>query len=109
MLDRAHRIGNCYDVDGVEKQGIIVRFTTFRHRTQLYYKRKEIKAQHGISIRLDLTKDNLTTLKDANEFVKSREDVSYAYADVNCRLKVKLTGGREFFFNDIDDLKCKLL
>ena len=84
VFDRAHRIGKPYMVDGVEKRSVIVRLTTFRHRTLLFYKRKDIFEKYGVWVRLDLTKQNYDSLKDAKEYVKGRNDIEYAYADINC-------------------------
>ena len=46
VLDRAHRISKA-------NNGIIVRFTTFCHRTLFYRQRKKL---NGNSVHLDLTK-----------------------------------------------------
>ena len=43
VLDRAHRIGPTYTDTGKKMQSILVRFTTFRHRTLFYINRKKIK------------------------------------------------------------------
>ena len=52
-LDRAHRIGPVYTNKEKGKcQSIIVRFSTFRHRTLFYRARRKIKT--GEKIRLDL-------------------------------------------------------
>ena len=96
-LDRAHRVSRNNDT-------VIVRFTTFRHRTLLYKKRKEIKERKNISIHLDLTKDRLNMLLAANDYVKNLPNVSFAYADINCRLKVRMSNDKEFFFISMEDL-----
>ena len=46
VLDKAHRVSK-------SNHDIIVRFTTFHHRTLFYRKRKTLK---GKSVHLDLTK-----------------------------------------------------
>ena len=45
VIDRAHRIGSpYYDEEAkMKKQPIIVRFTTFRHRTMFYHHRKFLR------------------------------------------------------------------
>ena len=65
VLDRAHRIGPKYTDNNTRKkmQSMIVRFTTFRHRTLLYANSKNIKS--GARIRLDLTKDRCNLLVSA--------------------------------------------
>ena len=107
-FDRAHRIGKPYKVDNIEKQSIIVRFSTFRHRSIFYYKRKEIFDKFGVWVRLDLTKYNYDVLKEAREFVKNMENVDYVYADINCRCKVKFINKDELFFNNLNELKALL-
>ena len=50
VINRAHRIGKEIENDGVKTKGIIIRFTTFRHRTMVR-NRKKI---NGMKIKLDL-------------------------------------------------------
>ena len=102
-LDRAHRIGPVYTNKEKGKcQSIIVRFSTFRHRTLFYRARRKIKT--GEKIRLDLTKHRYQLLKEAVRRVEGEELVSYCYADVNCRLKIKWKDDSEDFFNVLGDL-----
>ena len=94
VIDRAHRIGNKYkekDKEG-EFQDVIVRFTTFRHRTEVYHGRKKMEMR----VRLDLTKTRYNTLKEGIKFVEKVEGIEFVYADINCRLKVKFSDGRVF-------------
>ena len=86
VIDRAHRIGPTKKKDGKTTQQIIVRFTTWRHRTAVYRARKNATEA---KIRLDLTKHRLNLLIFANEALKSHKDW-YAFADVNCRTRVKI-------------------
>ena len=71
VLDRAHRIGPTYTGNdtGKKMQSIIVRFTTFRHKTLFYKNRKKIKS--GARIRLDLTKDRYNLLVSARKRVNN--------------------------------------
>ena len=103
-LDRAHRIGPTYTDNntGKKMQSIIVRFTTFRHRTFLYANRKNIKS--GARIRLDLTKDRYNLLVSARKRVNNCPEVNYVYADINCRLKVKLADESHKFFESMEEL-----
>ena len=55
-LDSAHRIGK-YDPSGKNVRRVIVRFTTFRHRTMFYRARKNL-SKNGVY--LDLTKERFT-------------------------------------------------
>ena len=104
VIDRAHRIGAPYvdDTSKIKHQSIIVRFTTFRHRTMLYLRRKKLSG--NVKIKLDLTKSKYNLLKYARDRVKNLENVDFVYADINCRLKVKMKDKSEYFFNSSDEL-----
>ena len=69
VLDRAHRIVPTHTDNntGKKMQNIIVRFTTFRHRTLLYANPENIKS--CARIRLDLTKDRYSLLVSARKRV----------------------------------------
>ena len=60
VLDRAPRIGASYTerITNKKCKSVIVRFTTFRHRTLFYKARKKLKS--GFKVKLDLTKSRLT-------------------------------------------------
>ena len=60
-IDHAHCVSKTNDK-------VIVRFTTFRHRTMFYCNRKAQKA--GVMVHLDLTKSRLDLLMKANKYVK---------------------------------------
>ena len=99
VIDRAHRIGPKSFADGKAKQQVIVRLTTWRHRTAIYRARKK---SNKVKIRLDLTKPRLNLIIAANELLKEHKD-SFALADVNCRPRVKFNG--KFSFSDtVDDI-----
>ena len=86
VIDRAHRVGKVVvnEKDGSKKQAIIVKFTTWRHRTILYRSRKNLD---GTKVFLDLTQNNPL--------------VEYVFADVNCTLCAKLSNGKyEHFSNE---------
>ena len=107
VIDRAHRIGGNY-VDGKSKKScksIIVRFTTFRHRTMFY--RAKSKLKNGTRVKLDLTKSRLTLLNKANEHVQNIPLINFCYADVNCRLKVKFKDAKQkdMFFSSFEELQ----
>lgn len=108
VIDRAHRIGPVLiDRDsGRETKSIIVRFTTFRHRTMLYKSRKKIASK--ARVRLDLTKIRFKLLADARAYVEKNEKVNFVFADINCRPKVLFNDGTSNFFDDLEGLK-KLL
>ena len=110
VVDRAHRIGPVY-TDRVSKnkcKSIIVRFTTFRHRTMFYRARRNLK--NRVRVKLDLTKSRYNLLKKANYDVEIIPTISFCYADVNCRLKVRFEDENEnnVFFSSYEEL-CKIV
>ena len=104
VLDRAHRIGKTYidSETNEEKSSVIVRFTTFRHRTMVYKQRKQIK---NVKIRLDLTKVRFSLLMKAREKIENNDKVKFVYADINCRLRLHPTTGKDCFFDTLEDLE----
>ena len=87
--DRAHRIFKGYNDKGTNKncKSIIVRFSTFRHRTMVYrLKKKMIK---NVRMKVDLTKKRFTHLLSANEYVRNTILVKFCSADINCRFKIE--------------------
>ena len=107
VLDRAHRIGPSYTdrITSKKCKSIIVRFTTFRHRTLFYRARKNLKS--GFKVKLDLTKSRFNLLKKANNHVKEIPAISFCYADVNCRLRVKFhdANQEDIFFATFEELR----
>ena len=93
VIDRAHRIGKVRQSRGKKSQQMIVKFTTWRHRIMVYRARKNSKK---VKIHLDLTKSNLDLIIRANEKLKENDD-NFAFADVNCRLCLKLDGEFKYF------------
>ena len=106
VLNRAHRIGPNYTdrITSKKCKSIIVRFTTFRHRTLFYRARKNLKS--GFKVKLDLTKSRFNLLKKANNHVKEIPAISFCYADVNCRLRIKFHDAKQedIFFSTFDEL-----
>ena len=107
VIDRAHRIGSRY-LDASSNnycKSIIIRFTTFRHRTMFY--RAKNKLKRGVRIKLDLTKFRYDLLKRAHDHVKEVPFIKFCHADVNCRLKVKFNDDnqKDIFFSSFDDLR----
>ena len=101
VIGRAHRIGRGYK-DKTPCKSIIVRFSTFRHKTLFYRNRNKLK---NAKVRLDLTKKWYKMFTDAIDFVKAYKNVDYVMVDINCRLKVVFKNGRSSFFGNISDLK----
>ena len=62
--DRAHRIGRDYKCHKTNKtcRRVIVRFTSFKHRTSIY---QNINILKDVRVKLDLTKKGYNILKSA--------------------------------------------
>ena len=71
VFDREHRIGNVREDPTTKKkcQPIIVRFTMWRHRAQVYRARK---STDKFQVRLDLATKRAKLLGKANEQLKSQ-------------------------------------
>ena len=106
VLDRAHRIGPSYTdrITSKKCKSIIVRYTTFRHRTLFYRARKNLKS--AFKVKLDLTKSRFNLLKKVNDHVKEIPDISFCYTDVNCRLRAEFHDAKqEDIFSRFDELR----
>ena len=97
-IDRAHKIGK--KTPGSVRR-INVGFTTWHHHTMVYSKRKD--CVNG-RVTFDLTKTRMDILKEVIDLARERNHISYAFADINCNLCVKLSNRSFTFFNTIDDL-----
>ena len=102
-IDRAHRIGK--KTPGMVRP-IIVRFTKWRHRTMIYRKRKDCV---NCRITLDLTKTRMDILKEAIDLARESDHISYAFADINCSLCVKLTVRLSFLTLLMISITCRIL
>ena len=98
FIDRAHRVGK-------KRQDIIVKFCSFRYRSQVYRARKKCK---DVRIGLDLTATKYTLFKDARNRVEHNPKVKFVYADLNCNLKVRPVVGTEKGFCSLDELSIIL-
>ena len=90
------------------KQQVIVRFTTWHHRTLLYKNKKNLSQ---VKIYLDLTSLKFTLLKCCQAKVRGNRNVDFVFADVNCTLCVKLVTGYFKYFNSkkqLDDILVRL-
>ena len=97
-IDRVHRIGK--KTPG-KVRPIIARFTTWRHRRIVYRKRKDCV---NCRITLDLIETRMVIFKEAIYLARESDHISYAFADINCSLCVKLCNGSFRFFHTVDDL-----
>lgn len=105
VVDRAHRVGGSRNG---KPPAIICKFATFRHRTLVYRKRKEIKEKLGYTVSLDLTKKNLQLIDSARELIeKNAGCADYAFADVNCQPTIK-RGGEFIRFDSLEEARVKL-
>ena len=86
-----------------KKQAIIVKFTTFRHRTLLCRARKKLK--NGVKLHIDLSRKRFKLLLDPQKYVENVGEVQFLYADVNCNLKVKFRNNDESFFTSMQELE----
>ena len=93
VVDRAHRIGPVKKVNGKNTRQMIVRMTTWRHRTLIYRARKN---SEKYKVRLDLTKKRMDLLNKANDLLKGSEN-SFAFCDVNCRPCLFDDGNYKYF------------
>ena len=109
-IDRAHRIGQVMEIKNDQgsstvHQPILIKFTNWSTRTAVYRARKKL---NGPKIFLDLTTRRAKLLSSAITQVESNNAVKYAFADINCRLGLKMSDGRLLFFNNDAEL-AKLL
>ena len=106
-LYRAHRLGprKVSNVDGKLYQQVIVRFSLFKDRTKVYRCRKKVKK---VKFRLDLTRNRLSTLKLASEWVKSCGHVDFVFADMSCNLVAEMKNCMLNFFSCVEKLQFKV-
>ena len=62
------------------KQEIIIKFTTFRHRTLLYRPKRKLK--NGVKLHIDLSNKRFKLLLDAQKYVENVGKIQFVYADV---------------------------
>ena len=103
-IDRAHRIGAPFkNKDGKKCQTMIVKFATWRHRTEVYKARKIGK----YAISPDLTPERFGTLRSARNYLsENKSQVEFVFADLNCRLMAKISDGRFVSFDTFEEFKA---
>ena len=81
-----------------------MKFSSFRYRTKAYRQKKNL--DDGVTAHVDLTKKRHSLLRKANDLVRNRDEVLFCYADINCRLKLKLAdqSKQNKFFLSLDEL-----
>ena len=104
VFDRVHHLDPTYTDNDMRKkmQIIIARFMTFRHRTLFYANHKMVKSD--AQFRLHLMKDHYNLLVSAKKRANNCPEVIYVYADIYCRLKLKLTDESHKFFVSMEEL-----
>lgn len=103
-IDRAHRIGKGKIVAGQRHRQIIVKFSTFRHRTMLYKARRTVSSR--CRIYLDLTQERRRVLDQINADLKDRQfQDAFAFADINCHLCVSMGGSYNYISSYQDYLR----
>ena len=109
VIDRAHRVGKPYTNHKNQKcHAMIVRFTTWRHRTKVYPAHDKSN-NANVKIRLDLTKSRYSILKEAlNKLIDgngkmtaigANGPVNFVFADINCRLVAKMKDNSYEYFD----------
>ena len=102
FVDRVHRVGKpLVGEDGTRKQQVIVKFTTWHHRSLFYRNRKKLSS---VKVYLDLTQTKFKLLKDSQAKVQRSNDVDFVFADINCALCTRLKNGVFRYFNSDDEL-----
>ena len=70
VIDRAYRIDNPRIVKGRNVNQVIVRFTTWRHRTLVFRARKKCS---NYKIKLDLTKHRINAIQKATSLLEEKK------------------------------------
>ena len=108
--DRAHRIGQGKaNSDGVYERQMIVKFVSFRSRTNLYKNRKAL-GNHRLY--LDLTKRRFDLLMLAKKKIIGNILIDFVFADINCKLCTRLKDGKFKYFSsevELDQLVNSLM
>lgn len=104
-IDRAHRVGRA---ENGKPPAIIVKFSTYKHRTIFYKRRKDILHQKQFLVHLDLTKERQDLLRQARQYVMAhrKSDDDFIFADINCFLTLKVAGRfhKVFSIEDVQNI-----
>ena len=108
-----HRIGMEYAEKNSAKKvkSIIVKFKSWRARKQFYNARpknfKDGKKKPGyksFSVSVNLTKRRYLLLWEARELLKNKDDIDFAFPDINCSLGFRYKNGSFRCFNSENEL-----
>ena len=103
-IDRAHRVGPKKNKQGQPvERAMIVRFTSWRARTNVYTNRKKGNNE-GAKFYTDLTKRRFDLKKKAEEKTRDNEHVKFAYADINNNICLMMADGSKKFINSENEL-----
>ena len=111
VIDRAHRIGKPTESKRWGKiHPVIVRFTTWWHRTAVYHARKSNGNPNGkYGVRLDLTSRRFKLLRDVQGLIEKahtqNKSQHFAFSDINCALSIRLKSGQFKYFKTLDEAK----
>ena len=98
-VDRAHRTGRPYYVDGQSFSSVIVKFTNWYARNRIYEKRKNLP----FNVKADLTSRREDLLQYARDQLKNDAEaakyVEFIFPDRNCKISLKSKDNRIFNFN----------
>ena len=101
VIDRAHRIGAGKDGGPA---AIIVKFTTWRHRTLLYRERAKITKNIGITLSLDITRDNIIMMDKVKDIAKElNAPIAYVFCDINCQPTIKISDSQFMRFDTVEE------
>ena len=105
-IDRVHRIGLRTTKDGVTHQAVIIKLSSWEQRVSIYRARKKLKDYKVVL--LDLTPRRAALLSDAKKIIKDHSNIKYAFADINCRLGLRFTGGELCIFTSHEEFQALL-
>ena len=107
-FDRAHRVGSTTDREGnqIKERQMIVKFTSFQARTNVYSNRPKFnnREEGEIRIYVDQTKRRFNLRKMAIDYVKNKPKVDFVFVDINCSLCIRFKSGQYKFFNSEEEL-----
>ena len=87
-IDRVHRIGRRTTNDGVIHQAVIIKLSSWDHCVSIFRARKNLTDSKVIL--LGLTSRRPALLSDIKKIIKDHSDIRYAFADIHCRLGLRL-------------------
>ena len=107
VINRAHRIGKKVEnkQTGVTDQAMIVKFTSWRHRTAMYRGHKNLQDKRN---QLDFTSKRDGLLSFAKDRAKDYAEFDFVLVDINCRVGIKRKGGDFLFFDSELELQSML-